>query len=357
MAVLRSLAGPHRRLPSRFAARRSRCGSSGRSAEHRRQPGLPRRASPVLEATAFGDLFTDARSTLFYNMPFRVFEFSLGALVLWLPALRRGVLQEMLLAVGLLSIGYSVANYRANMLFDPLNPLLPCVGAALTLYAGKATGLRAPAPQCAGGLCRAHQLFRLSRPLAADRLHRIPLLAPHAPAGSRAWHSVAGAGQRHVPPHRSAIPQGPCRHRTLRDRSARIGARDVADRAGRGRREGSDCAGAGPRGRRAAAGGDDDQGVEGCRGQHRCEDPCEFGNAGGPRVLIVGNSHVDHYTKALDTLAGSRIHFLLAYSPACFFGANYERQSDTRRPDPPLRGSTQDAGPMAGGGDLLLRWC
>ena len=223
MAVLRSLAGPHRRLPSRLAASRSRRGSSGRSAEHRRQPGLPRRASPSsggdrvrrsLHRRPIDALLQHALQSLRIQprrasplAPGSTTRRAAGNAAGGRPPLHR-------------LFGRELQGQHAVRPAQPSPALRRC---GLDPLRRQGDGLRAPSPQCAGRLCRAHQLFRLSRPLAADRLHRIlPVLAPHAPAGSRAWHSVAGAGQRHVPSHRSAIPQGPCRHRTLLDRSARF---------------------------------------------------------------------------------------------------------------------------------------
>ncbi len=285
---------------------------------------------PVLEATAFGDLFTDARSTLFYNMPFRVFEFSLGALVLWLPALRRGVLQEMLLAVGLLSIGYSVANYRANMLFDPLNPLLPCVGAALTLYAGKATvcGLllrNAPAVYV-GRISYSVYLVHWPLIVFTEYYQFSPLTRPQAVGlgilslalGSAMFHLIeapfrkgrAGIGRYATAALALALAT------SLTVPAAGVAREVIA------REPGPAVAALQPEEMTTKV----SKAAEGSIG---CEEPCEFGNAGGPRVLIVGDSHVDHYTKALDTLAGSRIHFLLAYSPACFFGAKLSSVNPT----------------------------
>ncbi|WP_348527473.1 hypothetical protein, partial [Mesorhizobium sp.] len=42
-----------------------------------------------------------------------------------------------------------------------------------------------------------------------------------------------------------------------------------------------------------------------------CPDFCEFGNLKSPRkILVVGDSHVDHYTRALEELGGKDFHFL-----------------------------------------------
>ena len=92
----------------------------------------------VLERTFLGPYLADGRATIFYNMPFRIFEFAAGALLLWIPHVRNSVTREVLLAVGFAAIAYAVMYFRANMLFDPVNFLFPCVGAALVIYAGQA---------------------------------------------------------------------------------------------------------------------------------------------------------------------------------------------------------------------------
>ncbi len=71
--------------------------------------------------------------TVFYLMPFRIFQFGIGAIVLWLPV--PGRLAEPLLAAGLALIAYSV--------FGPAIGLWPAVGAALAIYAGSARFLGA----------------------------------------------------------------------------------------------------------------------------------------------------------------------------------------------------------------------
>jgi hypothetical protein len=52
-----------------------------------------------------------------------------------------------------------------------------------------------------------------------------------------------------------------------------------------------------------------------------CQASCDFGNPGAPTILLVGDSHIDQYTKTLNRMAGDKYHFHLAYSPSCFFGA------------------------------------
>lgn len=85
--------------------------------------------------------FSDGASTIFYLTPFRVFEFAIGAVLVWLPSLHSNqrVLAEVSMAVGVAMIGYAVFTYSETTVFPSYNALLPCIGAALIIY-----GVHAP---------------------------------------------------------------------------------------------------------------------------------------------------------------------------------------------------------------------
>jgi peptidoglycan/LPS O-acetylase OafA/YrhL len=74
----------------------------------------------------------------FFLMPFRIFEFAAGALVLPLEArLRpRGALAEALSAGGLLCIVASMLLFSSDMPYLEAAALVPCLGAAATIWAG-----------------------------------------------------------------------------------------------------------------------------------------------------------------------------------------------------------------------------
>jgi len=82
-------------------------------------------------------------SAAFYLLPFRVVEFSIGALsvglVAYLPRYR-WVLEAVLLA-GLAMIVYAVTAYSAQTVFPGLHALTPCIGAALVILGGNAPTL------------------------------------------------------------------------------------------------------------------------------------------------------------------------------------------------------------------------
>lgn len=77
------------------------------------------------------------KSATFFLMPFRMFEFGCGALVLFAP--RRQALQELLSAGGLLLILVSAAFLRPDTPGQEWLVLLPCIGAAATIRAGGET--------------------------------------------------------------------------------------------------------------------------------------------------------------------------------------------------------------------------
>lgn len=83
--------------------------------------------------------FEEDKEAIFYLMPFRVFEFAMGALLVWVvhkqPA---NIIKEILLAMGLVMIAISVLTYEQNMVFPSFPALLPCMGAMLVIYAGQA---------------------------------------------------------------------------------------------------------------------------------------------------------------------------------------------------------------------------
>jgi peptidoglycan/LPS O-acetylase OafA/YrhL len=75
----------------------------------------------------------------FFLTPFRVFEFSLGAILVWVPTKKpiNRLLMEPVLGCGLACIAYSVFFYDDATVFPGVNALLPCLGTAMCIYAGQ----------------------------------------------------------------------------------------------------------------------------------------------------------------------------------------------------------------------------
>ncbi len=80
----------------------------------------------------------------FFMMPFRVYEFGLGAALAMLPGLiRSNTVREILVILGLIMIGYSALFFDKFTPFPDIYALLPCMGAAMLIAGGeaRATGL------------------------------------------------------------------------------------------------------------------------------------------------------------------------------------------------------------------------
>jgi peptidoglycan/LPS O-acetylase OafA/YrhL len=85
-------------------------------------------------------LLSSRPEAVFYLTPFRLVEFALGALCLRLPEMksRHEIHRELLFLIGISAIVYSVLAFDRDTRFPGLNALIPCFGAALAIYAGKA---------------------------------------------------------------------------------------------------------------------------------------------------------------------------------------------------------------------------
>ena len=80
----------------------------------------------------------DGPSTIFYLMPFRVFEFAIGSVLVWLVHLRpkEKLTTEVFILVGLAMILYPINTYTGDIIFPSYNALLPCFGTALIIHSG-----------------------------------------------------------------------------------------------------------------------------------------------------------------------------------------------------------------------------
>lgn len=83
----------------------------------------------------------DVHSTAFYWLPFRVFEFALGAILVWVKTPHENQhdwFNEFLFALGLAMVLYSVVGYTDEIEFPSTAALLPCMGASLMIFSGPA---------------------------------------------------------------------------------------------------------------------------------------------------------------------------------------------------------------------------
>ena len=87
----------------------------------------------------FSDLFTDGKSTLFYLIPFRAYEFAIGGLMVFIVSARvkSRVFHESCFLLGLILIAYAMFTFTEKMLFPGYSGLVPCLGTALIIYSGE----------------------------------------------------------------------------------------------------------------------------------------------------------------------------------------------------------------------------
>lgn len=86
-----------------------------------------------------GELFlTQAPSAVFYLMPFRIFEFAIGACLILLPAntTARKAVVNMLFISGALMLLLPIAFFDKSIAFPGIAAVVPCVGTALCIYTG-----------------------------------------------------------------------------------------------------------------------------------------------------------------------------------------------------------------------------
>lgn len=81
----------------------------------------------------------DGKSTIFYLLPFRVYEFGIGALLAFIYhfKIQNKIVNEALFIAGLVLIAYAITQFNAEMIFPYFYGLLPTVGAALIIYSGR----------------------------------------------------------------------------------------------------------------------------------------------------------------------------------------------------------------------------
>jgi len=88
--------------------------------------------------------FADVKSSLFYLTPFRMFEFTIGAITVWAIKFQPSnkLLIESIPIIGLLFILWSIFTYTEKMIFPSIYGLLPCIGSSLIIYSEKPTFAR-----------------------------------------------------------------------------------------------------------------------------------------------------------------------------------------------------------------------
>ncbi len=86
------------------------------------------------------ELIKDGNTTIFFLLPFRIFEFAIGALVVWLIHFKsKQWVYDLLFIGGILLIGYAIFMFDDKMLFPSYYGLVPTIGAGLIIYSGHNT--------------------------------------------------------------------------------------------------------------------------------------------------------------------------------------------------------------------------
>jgi peptidoglycan/LPS O-acetylase OafA/YrhL len=80
---------------------------------------------------------SDGQATIFFLLPFRIFEFSIGALLVWLIHLKTKLwMYDLLFIIGLGLVFYAIIFFNEKLLFPSFYGLVPTLGTALLIYSG-----------------------------------------------------------------------------------------------------------------------------------------------------------------------------------------------------------------------------
>ena len=268
----------------------------------------------------------DGRATIFYNMPFRGFEFAAGALLLWLPAIRRNFIAEITLVLGLAGIAYCFICYHTTLMFPSWNGLLPTAATALAIHAGQSRfvglSLRNPLAAYIGRV--SYSIYLVHWPLIVFTEYYLfrPLSAGEAQALA-AISLVVGIILHHaIELPFTMAESSPTLVASATTAVIVVVVSTLATANGFAWRINSDALGIRSENVTTLVSKE-------AKGRIGCDTSCEFGAAGGVPILVFGDSHMDHHTKALDHLGGDRFHFSFDYAASCFFGRDYVQVSAT----------------------------
>lgn len=89
------------------------------------------------------EYISDGSSTIFFLLPFRIYEFMIGALLVWIIQykVKKIFIYDILFLLGLVFIGYSIFYFDDKMLFPSYIALLPTIGTGLLIYSGNTSRL------------------------------------------------------------------------------------------------------------------------------------------------------------------------------------------------------------------------
>lgn len=295
--------------------------------------GRTRRLAPYMIAAAglasFAAviLWPGDPSTIFYWMPFRIFEFAAGALLCWVPSPKNKATSTALTLSGLGAIGWSVANLSGDVVFPSFNALPPVLGAAAVVWSAGNCRL--------GSLLLANQLMSyLGRISYSVYLIHWPIIVilsyylfrPFTPA--EAWMiSAISIGAGALLHHLVEMPMWKGGFSQLTNPISLAVALSLLAVSGSAASDGWLWR-LSPEAQQAAQLTSDQ--LKRLWGKSNCRQPCEYGKLTAiKKVLVMGDSHVDHFARALNDRIGKRTHFFHLHGGSCFFGADLSKISDT----------------------------
>jgi peptidoglycan/LPS O-acetylase OafA/YrhL len=268
--------------------------------------------------------------TLFYQMPFRIFEFAIGALLVWTPRFKRSALAELSLVAGLALIAFAVFKFDGKAFYGPLAMLVPTSGAGLAILGGQFSysGLILTNPIAAYLGRISYSIYLVHWPLIVfTEYYFFRGITRHEAVMLFLFSIALGAVLHHTierPFHQRQILRKLPRYAGIAITS--FAALAIAIPALITAQEGLPWR--------------VDDNALGLRydntntrvskeilGHLGCTEPCVFGKEDGPKILVIGDSHVDHFTKTLDRLGGTRYRFYYAGAPSCFNGATLTARS------------------------------
>lgn len=278
----------------------------------------------LVSQTPAADWIADGRSTVFYNTPFRVFEFACGAALVWLPKPRPVIAHEFLIVLGLVLMGSAIFWLDSGAGVPAWNALVPTLGAAMVLCADRSRWVSlvlCNGPAVYVGRI-SYSLYLVHWPLIV--FCEYGLLRPLEPSeavlvGSLSlvvatllFHFVEQpyrAGHGFFTPSRLALAG------TMSFSLVGYAMSDGMPWRLPSALAGTELANSAT--------------LKAITGSMGCQEFCEFGNLQSPKkILVVGDSHVDHYTRALEELGGKEFHFLLAQAGNCYFGADLQTRTN-----------------------------
>jgi peptidoglycan/LPS O-acetylase OafA/YrhL len=263
-------------------------------------------------------------TSIFFLPQFRVFEFAIGAALVWAPRVRRGALAELATLSGLALIGYSVWALDEQSWFPGHNALAPVIGAAMLIWSAGVSRMGLVVNNAiAEHIGRASYstylvhwplivffTYATFRPLAT--VEALSVAAASLVIGSLMYRYVEWPfwkGRFAKLPHLPAALAVACLLIIWPAYTARTHGwmwrldPEVVELAKITEVQKS------------------------IWGRSGCNDPCVYGD--GPKdVLVMGDSHVDHYAKSLEAIGTGAYRFFHLHGGSCYFGADLSKPDD-----------------------------